>query len=128
MINRLDISGIHYEADEDIKDYVIQKIGKLDRYMPRDASRNVHGEVKLKHVTKGKDKFSAEVILHFKNGQVTGKESASSMEAAVDLVADKVKHQLNKHHEKHSKHGSDRKGNLRKLRRLADRDFWGRQN
>ncbi len=128
MIDRLEITGIHYDVEDDIKKYVNRKIGKLDRYVPKAAARNVHARVKLMAESKGADKYSAEVILHFKNGQVTAVESAPNMFAAIDIVEQKVKNQLNKHHDKHAKHSSDRKGYLQKLRRLADRDFRGRQN
>jgi putative sigma-54 modulation protein len=129
MIDRIDISGTKgFDLDEDVKKYARKKIGKLDRYMPRSSAKNVHAEIKLMNTAQKSDKFAAEVILHFTGGQVNAKESAPNIYAAIDIVEQKVKNQLKKHHDKHSDHGSDRKGYLRKLRRLADRDFRGRQN
>ena len=128
MIERIDVTGIHYKVEDDIKKYVIKKVSKLDRFIPKSARSTVHAEVKLFEESKGGDKYSAEVLLYFKNGQVTAKESAMNMFAAVDIVEAKLKNQLKKHHDKHVEHSSDRKGYLRKIRRLADRDFWGKQN
>ena len=128
MIERINIAGIHFDLDKDTKEYVQKKVGKLDRYMPKDSAAVAHAEVKLEEMKKGGAKFSAEIVLHVKSGQITAQESASSMTAAIDLVDAKIKHQLKKHHDKHAKHTSDRKGYLRKIRRMADRDFWGKQN
>lgn len=128
MIKKIEIAGIHYKVEDDIKKYVERKVGKLDRYMPKSARESAHAEVKLFEETKGRDKYSAEIILHFKNGNLTAKDSTQNMFAAVDIVEAKIRNQLKKHHDKHLDHTSDRKGLLRKLRNLADRDFRGRQN
>jgi putative sigma-54 modulation protein len=128
MIDPISITGLSYEVDEQIQKYIRRKVGKLDRYMPKSAAKTARAEVKLSEESKGADKYSAEVILHLTSGQITAKDSAINMFAAVDIVEAKLRNQLNKHHDKHAKHSADRKGALQRLRRLADRDFWGRQN
>lgn len=128
MIKNISITGRKYDVSDQIKEHVGNNIGQLDRFAPKSARRTLHGEVKLSEESKGANKFGAEVILHFKNGQVTAKESAATMEAAIDKVEDKLQAQLTKHHDKHVDHKSNRKGYLTKLRNLADRDFRGRQN
>lgn len=125
---KLDIAGIHYEMDDDIKKYVNKKIGRLDRYVPRGASRSLHGEVKLMEDPKGDSKYTCEVVLHFTNAELAAKESTLNMYAAVDIVEAKLKNQLRKHKEKHRSHKSDRKGLLARFRRRADAEFRASQN
>lgn len=130
MIKQIDLTGIHYEVTEKMKKYVENKVYRLDRYMPRSIRKSIRAEVKLIE-TKGNknDKYRAEVVLHLPGGQLTASEATLNMYAAIDIVEAKLKNQLRKHKEKHLIHRRiDRKGILRKVRRLADRDFWGRQN
>lgn len=131
MISNIAISGIHYDVNDKMEKYVRNKIGRLDRYMPRTGRRSVRAEVRLTE-DKGNrsDKYQAEVVLHIKNGNLTAKEATLNMYAAVDIVEQKLKNQLRKHKEKHFDHRKrkDRKSTFARLRRLADRDFRGRQN
>jgi putative sigma-54 modulation protein len=129
MISNISVTGIHYDVSSKMERYVRSKIGRLDRYMPRGARRSVRAEVRLIE-DKGNrnDKYQAEVVLHIKNGNLTAKESTLNMYAAIDIVEAKLKNQLRKHKEKHMDHRRDRKGVMRRLRRMADRDFWGSQN
>jgi putative sigma-54 modulation protein len=129
MIKKIDIAGIHYEVSDKMKKYIESKIGRLDRYMPRTARKGVRVEAKLSESKNVKsDKYTAEVVLHYPNGTVTASDSTINMYAAVDIVEAKLKNQLRKHKEKHQNHKSDRKGLLRRIRRLTDRDFRGAQN
>jgi len=130
MIKNIEISGIHYQVDDKLKKYVAGKISRLDRYMPRRARRAVRADIKLTE-TKGKknDKYTAEVVLHLPSGQLTASESTLNMYAAVDIVEAKLKNQLRKLKEKHLRHRKiDRKSILSRVKRVTDRDFWGRQN
>ena len=129
MITNIDISMIHMDKDEDLEKYAITKVSKLDRYMPRDARRSVRADVKLSQdMSNKKNKNTCEVILHLPGGEHTAKESTVNMYAAIDIVETKLRNQLRKYKEKHADHKSPRKSVLRKFRKMADRDFWGRQN
>lgn len=131
MIKNIDIAGIHYEVSDKMKKYVSNKIGRLDRYIPRTARKALRAEVKLTEARgKKNDKYTAEVILHLGNGRsMTASESTLNMYAAIDIVEAKLKNQLRKHKEKHIQHRrTDRKGVMERVRRVADRDWWGRQN
>lgn len=130
MIKNVDISGIHYDVSEKLNKYVVGKISRLDRYMPRKGRRSTRAEVKLMANQGNKnDKYTAEVVLHLPKGQLTASESTLNMYAAVDIVEAKLKNQLRKLKEKHIQHRRvDRKGILNKMKRMTDKDYWGRQN
>lgn len=104
MIKHIDITGHKVEVSEDLNKYIIKKVSKLDRYMPRHARKSVHAEVKMTETTasknKSSNKYECEVILHLPGEQMTAKESTLNMFAAVDIVETKLKNQLRKYKEK----------------------------
>ncbi len=103
MIKRLNISGIAMEVDKNLGKYVTKKIGRLDRFIPRNKRANVHADVKLKEANaKNKKELICEVILHVPHEVITVKEATISMYAAVDIVETKLRHQLKKYKELHS--------------------------
>lgn len=104
MIERLEINSAHTNLNSDIKKYVRKKIGKLDKYLPRRARASAHAEVKLKeHKIKAKKECTCEVILHLPQDTLIVKETTMNMFAAVDIVEAKLKNQLKKYKEKHSR-------------------------
>lgn len=131
MISKLEISASGgLELTDDIRKYIDKKIGRLDRFMNKHARKSAHVEVKLKQEkSKKKDRLMAEVILHMPGETMTAKESTLNIYAAIDIVEAKLKNQLRKYKEKNESHRKgDRKGTMRKLRDLADKDFRGSQN
>jgi putative sigma-54 modulation protein len=114
MIAKLDISGVHMEVDKKLNEYVVKKIGKLDKYMPRHARDSAHAEVFLKEAkTKQGKQCIAEVTIRLPKGNVTAEESTMNIYAAVDIVEAKLKNQIKKYKETH--------GSLRIHRRVLNR-------
>lgn len=102
MITRLDISGVHMNVGDDLRKYVMRKIGRLDRFIPRGSRQSVHAQVKLKEgKAKDKNERTCEVILHLPQEVITVKESTINIYAAVDIVETKLHHQLKKYKEMH---------------------------
>ncbi len=129
MIKKFELSATGMDLDADIKKYVNRKIGRLDKYITRHARKSAHAEVKLRQEkNKKNDKFFAEVILNLPGETLTAKESTLNVYAAIDIVEAKLRSQLRKYNDKAKSHRTDRKGLLSKFRKMADRDFRGRQN
>jgi len=102
MIKKLEISGVHMEVGDDLRKYVMKKIGKLDKYMPKHARESVHVEVKLKERnTKGKNERTCEVILHLPKDVLTVVDTTINIYAAIDIVEEKLKDRLRKYKEMH---------------------------
>lgn len=100
---RLNIEAIHYKQDERIEEYIEQKIGKLDRLMPRHVRKTAHADVKLKGGPgRGKKLYSCEVIVHLPKEIITISQAADGMNAAVDVAEAKLKNQLKKYKDKHT--------------------------
>lgn len=103
MIQKLDISGVHMTVGDDLRRYVMKKIGRLDKYIPKQARASAHLEVKLKEgKTKGKNERTCEVLLHLPHDNVTITETTVNIYAAVDIVEEKLKTYLHKYKEKHA--------------------------
>lgn len=115
MISQIDISGIHYEISDDLKKYVIRKIGKLDKFVPRHARKTMTAEVKLTELKTKSDRNQCEIIIHLPEQQVMAKEATINMFAAIDIVETKIKNQLRKYK---ATHGGDKQDHRGKLRRF----------
>lgn len=115
MITQIEITGIQYEPNEDLKKYITKKIGKLDRFAPRHSRKSVTAEVRLRELKTKTDRNECEVILHLPNQQLVAKDSTVNMFAAVDIVETKLKNQLKKYKAQHGGDKQDHRGILRRL-------------
>ena len=98
MINLITITGVKYDVDEATKKYVIKKISRLDRYLPRHARKTASAEVLLKEVNRARgNKYEAEIIIRVPNKILTAKDSTVNILAAVDIVEAKLAAQLHKY-------------------------------
>ena len=122
MINSITITGVKFDLDETTKNYVIKKIGRLDRYLPRHARKSATAEVLLKEVNREHgNKYEAEVILHVPDRQLTAKDSTVNVLAALDIVEAKLASQLHKYKELNLSHVG-RRGMLARFKRSYARE------
>ncbi|MGY4893129.1 MAG: ribosome hibernation-promoting factor, HPF/YfiA family [Candidatus Saccharimonadota bacterium] len=98
MIASIDITGIKYNVNEKTQKYVMEKVGKLDRYVPQHVRKSMTVDVKLKEVNRDHgNKYEAEVIVHVPNKVITATDTTMNMMAAVDIVEAKLIAQLKKY-------------------------------
>src|SRR6187402_3801029 len=91
MIASIDITGVKYTAGDQVQKYVMRKIARLDKYLPRHARKSVTADVKLKQVNRDHgNKYEAEVIINVPNQRLTAKDSTVNMLAAIDIVEAKL--------------------------------------
>ena len=104
MIKRLELTWIHETSDESIGKYVQNKIGRLDKFIPRRDRGAVHVKVCLKKVKAADNRrYICEIILYLPGGIVLKTEEASlNTYAAIDISESKLKAQLLKHRQQHS--------------------------
>ncbi len=123
MIQSIAISGIKYEPDEKTKQYVMRKVGQLDRFLPRHARKSVTAEVKLRQVNRDHgNKYEAEVILSVPDKKLTAKDSTLNMFAAVDIVEHKLTMQLKKYKDAHLGHVGKTRAALSRFKRSYARE------
>ena len=90
---QLNISGHHIDVTEPLKDYVSDKLQRLERHY--DHITNVHVILsvdKLKH--------RAEATIHISGAEVFADAYCDDLYAAIDKLADKLDRQILKHKEK----------------------------
>ncbi len=123
MITQVDITGVKYEIDDTTKKYVIKKVGRLDRYLPRHARKSVTADVKLKEVNRANgNKYEAEIILSVPDKTLTAKDTTVNMLAAVDIVEAKLATQLRKYKEATISHVG-RRGVMSRFKRSYAREL-----
>ena len=123
MIQSITITGVKYEVDSTTKKYVMKKIGRLDRFLPRHARKSVSAEVKLKEVNRDHgNKYEAEIILNVPDKHITAKDSTLNVLAAVDIVEAKLANQLRKYKDAHVGHIGKTRSALSKFKRSYERE------
>jgi ribosomal subunit interface protein len=95
MIKQIKITGISYEVDVKTRKYIADKIGHLDRYLPRHAVKSASAEVKLWEVNHDHgDKFEVEIIVDVPGKIATAKVSNNDVLVAFNMVEAKIQSQL----------------------------------
>lgn len=93
----INTSGHQLDLTPAIKDYVQNKLGKLERHNDRITTVNV-----ILSVEKLDQK--AEATIHASGKEFFADASAEDLYAAIDLLSDKLDRQLIKHKEKLNSH------------------------
>ena len=110
MIASIDITGVKYTPGDQVQKYVLRKIAKLDKYLPRHARKSVTADVKLKQVNRDHgNKYEAEIILNVPEKRLTAKDSTVNMFAAIDIVEAKLVNQLRKYKQTSITHVGNRR-------------------
>lgn len=98
MIETIEITGVKYDVNTPTRRYVLKKLGRLDRFLPRHARRSVVMDVTLRQVNRDHgNKYEAEVVMTVPDKQLTAKDSTMNMMAAIDIVEAKITSQLRKY-------------------------------
>lgn len=103
MINTLQISGVHSHLTKKERNYILKKIGGLDKYIPKMARPSTYVEVKIKD-KKAKDKrtHECEVIMKLPKSTITSHRDSVSVIAAIDEVEENLKKQLKRYKDLHT--------------------------
>ncbi len=98
------VSGNNYELNDKITDYVQEKIGNLEKYLPKQVRNGIKGSVTLTTDVSGKEgnQCVCEAIIPVKGAVIEAKEATMNMFAAVDICAAKLKAQMVKYKDKNS--------------------------
>lgn len=94
---QLTISGHHVDVTDALRDYVTNKVSRLERHHDRITSTQV-----ILSVEKLQQK--AEATLHVAGADIFANSESEDLYAAIDTLIDKLDRQLIKHKEKHRDH------------------------
>ena len=90
---QLNISGHHLEVTDPIKNYVTNKVNRLQRHNDRITSTNVI--LSIDNLVQ-----KAEATVHVSGGEFFANSEHEDLYAAIDTLVDKLDRQLIKHKEK----------------------------
>ena len=90
---QLNITGQHLELTDALRDYVSNKVTRLERHV--DGITNVQVTLKVE-----KERQIAEATLHVAGADLHATAEAEDMYASIDALTDKIDRQLIKHKEK----------------------------
>ena len=90
---QMNISGHHLDITDSIKDYVVNKLSRLEKHNDKITSTNVILSV---------DKLiqQAEATVHVSGAELFANAQHEDLYAAIDQLTDKLDRQLIKHKEK----------------------------
>ncbi|WP_155591990.1 ribosome hibernation-promoting factor, HPF/YfiA family [Lysinibacillus cavernae] len=105
MLN-FNIRGENIEVTPAIREYVENKIEKVERYFNEDVNANANVNLKVYNDKQTK----VEVTVPMKNLTLRAEERHNDMYAAVDLIVDKLERQIRKHKTKVNRKFREREG------------------
>ncbi len=115
MIEKIDISGSNFKVEESFKKYVEKRIGKLDRYLPRQNRKDVVAKVVVTEVNRDHgNKYELSVSLNVPGGKVlAAKDEASNIFAGIDIIEAKLTGQIRRFKTENTNY--DKKGFLKRI-------------
>lgn len=105
MLN-FNIRGENIEVTPAIRDYVINKVQKVERYFNEGVNANANMNLKVYNDKKTK----VEITIPLKNLTLRAEERHDDMYAAIDLIVDKLERQIRKHKTKVNRKFREREG------------------
>ena len=99
MIEKIEVSGNGYKVDDSFRKYVVKWLGKLDRYLPHSAKKDVVCKVVVSEIGKGKtEKYTISAAMEIPGGKVlAAKDECTNVFAGVDLVEAKLTGQIRRY-------------------------------
>jgi putative sigma-54 modulation protein len=95
---QLNIKGKNLDVTEPLKDYVTDKIGRLDRYLPNIDEIRV--ELSVQKARSSQDRHVVQVTMRSNSTILRAEERNADIFAAIDTVRDKLQRQIKRFKEK----------------------------
>ncbi|HEX5469623.1 MAG TPA: ribosome-associated translation inhibitor RaiA [Gaiellaceae bacterium] len=95
---RLQVKGKNVDVTDSLKDYALQKLGKLDKHL-NDAAR-LELELQIEKNPSISENQVAEATIWTKGPVLRARESSTDMKASIDQLVDKLERQARRYREK----------------------------
>lgn len=115
MIANIEVSGTNYKVEEAFQKYAAKRIGKLDRFLPRQNRQDVVAKIVVTQVNLAHgNRYEISASLDVPGGRViTAKDECSNVFAGIDILEAKLLGQVKKF--KAEKINYNKRGILKKL-------------
>lgn len=94
---QINLTGHHIDITDSLRNYVNEKMGKLERHF--DKVSNTHVILSVE-----KDTHKAEATVHMSGNDIFAEASENDMYASIDGLVDKLDRQVKKYKEKLKNH------------------------
>lgn len=95
MLQKFDVTGVHFTVDNALRAYVDQKLGTIDHYIPRRERQAAHLQIRLyEQKINSQTRPVCEAVLRLPGETFTLTEPGATMYAAIDIVKAKLKQEL----------------------------------
>ena len=121
MIEKIDITGSNYKVEDTFKKYATKRIGKLDKYLPRGAKKDIVVKIVVEAIERSHgEKFELSAAMEIPGGKViAAKDECTNLYAGVDLVEAKLMGQIRRFKLESTPHlQKDKKAKKRSLKNL----------
>jgi ribosomal subunit interface protein len=101
---KCELTGRNFEIDDKMADYVEEKIGGLEKYLPKRSRGLATSTVLLEDDTSGHEdnRYVCEAVVFIGSTKIISREATVNFYAAIDIVEAKLKAQLAKYKDKHT--------------------------
>lgn len=101
---KCDVTSRNFETDDKMKAYVEDKIGGLDKYVPKQSRDTANCTVMLEDDPSGREdnRYVCEVVMNVPGAKLVSREGTVNIYAAVDIVEAKLRSQLATYKNKHA--------------------------
>ncbi len=93
----LNITGHHVDLTEPLRNFVVEKLGRIERHSDDMIDANVVLTVEKQH-------HKAEATLHARGANLHAAATAENMYTAIDKLVDRLDRQTSKYKERHKDH------------------------
>lgn len=99
MIEKIEVNGKDYKVEEPLRKYVLRRLGKLDKYLPRGSKKDVVVKVIVSAIGKSRgEKYEIAAAMEIPGGKViAAKDECSNVFAGVDLLEAKLTGQIRRY-------------------------------
>lgn len=96
MIDKIELSGSNYKISESFRKYVVKRIGKLDRFLPRGNKKDVIAKIVVTEIDRAHgNKYEISASMEIPGGKViSAKDECSNVFAGIDILEAKLKGQI----------------------------------
>jgi len=100
---KLQLTGRKYEIDDNLRKYVFRKLGRLDKYMPRqNKAKGMSVEIFRDPSGKEDNRYKVTAVLEVPGPDIVAETATINPHSAVDIVEQKLKLQIRKYKDKHA--------------------------
>jgi len=93
---KCELKGRNFDVDDKLREYIEDKIGGLEKYVPRQVRQTASCAVVIEDDPSGREdnRYVCEAILSVRGSQLVSREGTVNVYAAVDIVEAKLRSQL----------------------------------